>query len=66
MNIYILQTTKIPKVLDGRNQIFFRNITIPIGNLITEKHDVSHPLLVGLARTPNQLLDTQIRTLVIK
>jgi hypothetical protein len=65
-NICTLQTPIIPEVLDGWPQVFFRNITIPIGNFITEKHDVSNPLLVRLSRTPDQLLNTPIRALVVK
>ena len=52
-------------MLDGRSQVLFRNITIPIEDLVTEKHDVPHPLLVRLSLPPDQSLNTSIGALVI-
>ena len=53
ISIRVLQAAVIPEVLDGRSQVLFRNITIPIGDLVTEKHNVPHPLLVCFSLPPN-------------
>ncbi|KAH8991053.1 hypothetical protein EDB86DRAFT_2830936 [Lactarius hatsudake] len=60
-----ITTTVIPKVLDSRSEIFFLNITIPIVYFFAKEHYVSHPLLVGPSGSPNKLLDTTIRLLVV-
>jgi len=65
ISIRVLQAAVIPEVLDGRSQVLFRNIAIPIGDLVTEKHNVPYPLYVRPSLPPDKFLDTPIRALVI-
>ena len=50
---------------DNRGQVFFTNITKPITTFVTEKYEVSNPMMVRLSWPPDKPLDAPIRPLAI-